>query len=279
MPECIEVAWTADCLKQLIIGKLYHNKVVVDVFSHGKQLFIQMEDNSYLNIHFGLTGYLSIYPNENYHRGTLIFTNSKTVGAGGISLYYYDKVHFGKIIPLSYSEYQDKIQKLGLDVMKPQEFTLGNFKTVIGSKRISISKFLMEQKYISGIGNYLKSEILYQARIFPHTKVDQLSSIQIANLFSSIRVVVYNSYLMGFINQHVTEYNQIAKNFNLQSIPLSRTKEYLDVKNPIPYRFEVYEQEKNSLGNKVTKETIDGRATFYVESLQKDLTYIKKIIE
>ena len=278
MPECIEVAWTADCLKQLLIGKRYYNEVVIDVFSHGKQLFIQMNDNSFINIHFGLTGYLSIYPDQKYHKGTLVFRN-KDIETGGINLYYYDKVHLGKITPLSSSEYQEKIQKLGLDVMNMAEFTLTNFKTILSGKKISISKFLMEQKYISGIGNYLKSEILYQARISPHTKVNQLSPIQIANLFSSIRVVVYNSYLMGFVNQHKKEYNQIADNFSLDKVPLSKTAEELGINNPHSYRFEVYEKEHNSLGNKVTKEEIDGRITYYIESLQKNTSNINKIIQ
>ena len=180
---------------------------------------------------------------------------------------------------LNEDEYNDKINKLGLDVMNPKDFSLSSFKAIISGKKISISKFLMEQKYISGIGNYLKSEILYQARISPHTKVNQLSPIQIANLFSSIRVVVYNSYLMGFVNQHKKEYNQIADNFSLDKVPLSKTAEELGINNPHSYRFEVYEKEHNSLGNKVTKEEIDGRITYYIESLQKNTSNINKIIQ
>ena len=41
---------------------------------------------------------------------------------------------------------------------------------------------MMEQKIISGIGNYLKSEILYQSRISPHVLIHDLPDDKLREL-------------------------------------------------------------------------------------------------
>ena len=49
-------------------------------------------------------------------------------------------------------------------------------------KNIIICDFLKEQKYFSGIGNYLLSEILYGAEIKPDRKLQDLSDKEIETL-------------------------------------------------------------------------------------------------
>ena len=44
---------------------------------------------------------------------------------------------------------------------------------------------------------------------------------------------------------------------------------FKSIKTKVPYYFNVYEQDKDLHGNKVTEETIGGRRTFYVKSIQK----------
>ncbi len=266
MPECIEVAWTADCLNKLILGYKFltpdpeNNQIVSKVFSHGKQLFIQFKTFT-INIHFGLSGYLSTIPNLPYCRYKIRFIKDNS----DVYLYYYDKLNFGNVKYLyDKKELKDKLSKLGLNVMEPKEFTYQNFTSVIQGKRSSISKFLLEQKYMSGIGNYLKSEILYHAKINPYTPVNQLSNNDIERLYNAIKYIIYNSYLKGFTNQHIKEYNQIKENFGFTSIPLTLTSTDLNIENPQPYTFEVYERQTDSKGNIVIKEDIDGRVTYYI---------------
>ncbi len=256
MPECIEVAWTADCLKKMIVNKEYENSQVLDVFTHGKQLFIQLSNGKYINIHFGLTGYLSTISNKNYLRHTFVF--------GNVRVYMYDKLNFGKWFILDQVGYLSKIESLGLDVMNPNEFTITNLTNIVSGKRVSISKFLLEQKYISGIGNYLKCEIIYHLKVSPKVKMNDLKQNQILQMYDIIRFILFNAYFKGFTNQTKKEYNDIARNFGMAEVPLTKCKKDYDMKNPVPYTFEVYEQDHNSLGNPVVKEMIDGRMTYYV---------------
>ena len=47
----------------------------------------------------------------------------------------------------------------------------------------------MDQQVLSGIGNYLKAEILYAAHIAPTRKVSSLSSAEALQLLSAIRTL------------------------------------------------------------------------------------------
>ena len=49
--------------------------------------------------------------------------------------------------------------------------------------QINICKVLMDQKTISGVGNYICSEALYQSRINPYARVINLSDTDIVNLY------------------------------------------------------------------------------------------------
>jgi len=44
---------------------------------------------------------------------------------------------------------------------------------------------------------------------------------------------------------------------------------FKEIKTTVPYIFKVYGNDKDPLGNKIIKEDIGGRQTFYVKQLQK----------
>ena len=54
----------------------------------------------------------------------------------------------------------------------------------------------MNQKFYSGIGNYLRSDILYDANISPLKKLDKLTNKEIQNLFKSIVKIMNWNYKM-----------------------------------------------------------------------------------
>jgi hypothetical protein len=46
-------------------------------------------------------------------------------------------------------------------------------------------------------------------------------------------------------------------------------KMYKQIKTTVPYKFKVYGNDHDPLGNKISKDEVGGRKTFYVKSLQK----------
>lgn len=277
MPECIEVKWTSDCLEHLLKGsellvllnnfksdkyaskELIHSNVV-EIFSIGKQLFIELKNTQYVNIHFGLTGYLSLEENKEYLRHTLIFKKGEDL----IHLYYYDKINFGDISVLNYDDFMNKKFSLGIDIFNPNLLTLENFKKLFVNKRANICSFLINQKVISGIGNYLKCEILYHAKISPFVSVSKLSDSEIQTLYTTIKKVIYTIYLCGFAEEREEEYYKVYQ--NLKCDYRSMTKDYLDVNYQLkPYVFEVYKRKFDSKGKRVYAViTPDNRTTYTI---------------
>jgi uracil-DNA glycosylase len=62
------------------------------------------------------------------------------------------------------------------------------------NKRLNVCKFLMDQKKIAGVGNYILSEALYRSDIDPFCGIDELSTSQRIRLFREIQAVCFESY-------------------------------------------------------------------------------------
>ena len=75
-----------------------------------------------------------------------------------------------------------------------------DFKLKIKNNRIKtkpICEFLMEQKYFSGVGNYLRVELLYRCKIHPQKPVGTFDDNLIAVLYNTILAQVYLAYIHG----------------------------------------------------------------------------------
>jgi len=193
--------------------------------------------------------YINIFLNDNSH------------------LYYDDSRHFGKIYGydnisslitslkkqgpdlLAYSiEYNNpKIRKYAVKYKITYEIWI----KIIRNKRLEnlqICQFLLEQKYFSGIGNYLKSEILYDSKIRPDRKIKSLSDNELNNIRLSILKIIY----ISFINNGFTIRTYIDPNNNKGN-----------------YKCLVYNQKYDPNGLPIIKSRFkDKRITYWVPDIQ-----------
>ena len=108
----------------------------------------------------------------------------------------------------------------------------------------------MEQAKISGIGNYLRSEILYSANINPHNKVQDLSDKKLKELFAITKNLLETSY-------------------NLKGCSLQDFKNLEGEKGGFQKQLNVYKRKKDPHGNDVTNDKIGGRSVFWVKKIQQ----------
>ena len=93
------------------------------------------------------------------------------------------------------SENYDKVLKsVGPDYFYVE---LEEFEIQVKRRNLDIQDFLMDQSIFSGIGNYLKSDILFASKIHPKTKTRLLSDEEIITLFNNIKEIMVESYLCG----------------------------------------------------------------------------------
>ena len=255
---------------------------IIDVKTKGKFLYFIFENNFYILSTLGLSGgwcffsenkkkfmfskniddyalYLSKEKINTYLNKSLKHLNIEFITNDG-SLYYFDTLSFGTIKCIQDSENNIELNKIlnkiGPDIMD-QSTDLELFKEKI-IKKINLNKYiglvLMNQKIISGIGNYLRADILYLSKINPFRKVKNLNYEEIKSLFNNSKILTWGNYN---INQGI-KLGFINKNTKLPSI-YNRL-------------FFIYNQETDIYGNEVLKkELFEGsqkRFIYYVPQIQ-----------
>ena len=262
MPEGPEIKYISELCKTYLLGKtlehiqsnsdtkvkLPKKSKLIDVEVKGKQMILIFEDFWFF-IHFGLTGWL-VFEDPKYPRYELHFND--------LVAYIDDSRRFSKLkIVSSQNEYEKTIAKLGVDIFS-DEFTEEYFLECFDNKKKLIVAFLMDQSQFCGIGNYIKNESLYLAKISPKRKTSEITDEEKTKLFKSILHVAYSNFIENM------SLNKMKVNKDIKK----RIRD-LDIKIKDPYKFNVYGREDTDLkGNKLTVEDIGGRTCYYVKSLQ-----------
>jgi formamidopyrimidine-DNA glycosylase len=68
-------------------------------------------------------------------------------------------------------------------------FTEGFLRQKMKSRHVPIKALLLDQTTLSGVGNWVADEVLYQAKLHPEQYCDEFNDEQIKNLYKSIRYV------------------------------------------------------------------------------------------
>ena len=76
-------------------------------------------------------------------------------------------------------------------------FNLKYFKDYLIGKKRNIKDLMMDQKFVSGLGNIYVNEILFLSKIKPLKKVSKLSIKEIKVLLKNTKTVLANAILLG----------------------------------------------------------------------------------
>ncbi len=151
---------------------------------HGKYLFASVSGKFLIVFHFGMTGslkYFKAQKDEPPHDRLLI--NFKN----GYQLAFDDQRKFGRVtIAYTIDEFLAE-KRLGKDAL---EINFHDFKEAIGKKSGTVKSALMDQHVIAGIGNIYSDEILFQTRINPKKKIDEIENKALKELHSNMRRIL-----------------------------------------------------------------------------------------
>jgi formamidopyrimidine-DNA glycosylase len=153
------------------------------IASKGKVIVIHLEHDWNITIHFGMTGTLSSKSNQ-WTRAIFEFSRPNAV-------YFNDQRKFGTVVISKH----DMTTTLAPDMFS---VSWNEFKLRKRPKK-PIAVLLLDQRgLVSGIGNYLRAEILHHARISPFAK--ELTDDEWKRLFSSIKTIgrqaLYDDFTM-----------------------------------------------------------------------------------
>ena len=260
MPEGPELLYLSQICRKYLLNhklisiksnsksKLYlpnNNSLLRDIITRGK-LMVLIFDNYYFHIHLGLTGWI-VFEDAKYPKYELNFDN--------LTVYIDDSRRFSKLKILNEKAHKKALDKLGVDIFS-DDFTYTFFKSQIETTSKKIVAFIMEQNKFCGIGNYIKNEALYLAKINPYRTCDDLTDSETENLYYSIIFVAYSNCL------------ELIKENKELKLDAKFSRKLNSVNPEVPYKFKVYQQEKDPKGHKIINAEINGRKCFYVKEIQ-----------
>ena len=110
----------------------------------------------------------------------------------GNPLYFNDIRNFGTFQIKTKNDLEKKLKTIGPDMLSnpPEDFV----SIIKKHSNKNICEVLMNQKVISGVGNYIKAEALWYSKINPYSIVKNIPDLNIKVLGKAIEFVINKSY-------------------------------------------------------------------------------------
>lgn len=224
------------------LSRLRENLVLEKVYSKGKKVILCF-GNENLVTSLGMEGkYRYEEPSHVHFHLTFLVKNEVK------NLYYSDHRFGSNKFCEDEASFRDAVKNVGPDLLQ-DDIPFEKYTTIMDAhKRSTISNWIYEQSYFSGIGNYLRSEILYKARIHPKRKISSLTLEEKKTLYSVTKDTIQEAYEKGGLT--IRSY----------STPSGRKGLY----NPA-----IYGRETDDDGNVIQKiKASNGQTIYFVEKFQ-----------
>lgn len=153
------------------------NAAIKNILRKGKLLIMELSNGKSLTMHLKMTGQL-IYPGSGKNARV-----SFKLSDGRI-LDFNDRRLMGELRLLDDWRSLKFVEELGPE---PFDLTVNKFKEVLSSKKTKIKPLLMDQKFISGVGNLYAAESLFRAGIDPQRPASNLSDKEKGILFKEMK--------------------------------------------------------------------------------------------
>ena len=165
---------------------------IIDINCKGKFIYIILDNDWTIWITLGMSGH---FVKKKYKHTHYTFETSKG------KFYMDDTRNFGTLnfykIDDEKNSLKDKLNSIGFDPLQNKikfEDFLKHFNKFKKQPNKNIAELLLEQKFIAGIGNYLRSDILYKANINPFTKLKSLNKNKLFELSKYLYKIPNESY-------------------------------------------------------------------------------------
>lgn len=286
MPEGPELAYSRDRIKQLIEGKALtdlsvglsgryvksnpqgfdafmaeRNKAgaprVKEVSTHGKFMWWRFNfpcehEDWYMHCTYGMSGGWYLTPTK--HTAFVVEYNSSgiPVTRDTQKLFFNDPRHFGTLkFVRGNKEHEKKLKGLGPCVLTSQLTPDLFAEKVLGKPARTIAEALMDQSTVSGVGNYIKAEVLYRTGVSPWRPVTEIAPVEYESMCKNVIDVARESYAS-------------------QGATISTYRTPDGSKGTTQFDFRVYSKKTCPKGHEVIREeTPEGRTSHWCPQCQK----------
>ena len=245
--------------------ELLQNKIIKKVTRFSKYLILNFSDGSFCLIHLGMSGTIHIIKKNQFNKFTnTSFYNSPDLPKkhNHVEIQFQDlKVVYNDPRRFGFFKFIDSKQELisRFNHLGPEPFFKNfNLKYLLNyffNKEKAIKSFLIDQKFVSGIGNIYASEILFLCKINPSMQAMRLSKEECKKIISFSKNVLNKAIKKG--GSSIRDFkNPSGQSGNFQK------------------EFNVYQREnqncpRKKCTGKINKIFISNRSTFFCNTCQK----------
>jgi len=183
------------------------NKKVINVNRFSKYLILCLNNKSYCLIHLGMSGTIhllnlkkkNIITNTSFYSSPLLPNkhNHIEIFFKDLKLIYNDPRRFGFFQILNNdNQLKKRFKHLGPEPFQ-STFNLKYLRNFFKGKEKNIKSFLIDQNFVSGIGNIYASEILFLSKINPFKKAKLLSENDCKKIISNSRKILLQAIKRG----------------------------------------------------------------------------------
>ena len=245
--------------------KLLKNKIIKKVTRFSKYIILNFLDGSFCLIHLGMSGTIHLLKKNSFNKFTnTSFYNERNlpkkhnhveIQFKDLKIIYNDPRRFGffKFVR-NKEDLKNRFNHLGPEPFF-KSFNLEYLSRYFLNKKKNIKSFLIDQKFVSGIGNIYASEILFLCKINPTTYAAALTKKDCKKIISYSKKVLNKAVKKG--GSSIRDFKNISgQNGNFQK------------------EFNVYQREnqncvRGKCSGKVKKIFISNRSTFFCNTCQK----------
>ncbi len=245
--------------------ELLQNKIIKKVTRFSKYLILNFSDGSFCLIHLGMSGTIHLIYKDNFNKFTnTSFYNSPTlpkkhnhveIQFKDLKVIYNDPRRFGFFIFINNkNELINRFNHLGPEPFF-KNFDLKYLLKYFLNKKKDIKSFLLDQKFVSGIGNIYANEILFLSKINPTIYAMKLTKNDCKKIISFSKSILKKAIKKG--GSSIRDFkNTSGQSGNFQK------------------EFKVYQREnlnclRNKCPGKIKKIFISNRSTFFCNICQK----------
>ena len=245
-------------------SKFLKNTKIKDVKRFSKYIILDLSNSGYCLIHLGMSGTVHIIHNfrENWITNTSFYGspsqpkkhNHVEIIFDDFRIIYNDPRRFGFFEIVK----NEKLLKKRFEHLGPEPFDSKFNKEYVYSffknKEKNIKNFLLDQKFVSGIGNIYASEILFLSKINPNKKACRISKKDCEKIIIFSKKILFEAIKKGG----------------------SSIRDFMNatgVKGDFQKKFKVYQREGKSCKRYkchgiIKKKNISNRSTFFCNICQ-----------
>ena len=232
MPEGPETLRQVDELSDVLVGKkltqvyFYHSQPdefraklakssVKSIEPHGKAIVINFKNELSIYSHNNLYGKWKVLSHEEALKKNPFASLRLSLSTKKIHACLFSASDI-EVIPTNQLSAHPYIKSLGPNCLD-KDLDWKNIKNRLTEAKFQkrkIKALLLDQKFVAGIGNYLRNEILFDSGIMPELKVFEISDKKLDNLAKSIISIPKRSYLQSGFTRKKSEYENLLKSHN-----------------------------------------------------------------